>query len=339
MSTSVDSAISLKKESSYGTAVTPDVAYPFVGSPDLAWNPTYAQGTPRFGARVAAAAQRVLVKEEVGGSFTTELTNKGLGKLFEAAFGVGASAQISGAAYQQLFTPLVDDYLPSYTIQLGVAPVGGGDTEPHTFDGMVCSGFELTADNGAIPQIKWNWIGRSFTKDTAFVTPTYPAGLLPFSFVGGKIYSGTITAPGSTTLGSGSDEIANIRSINLAYNNGLDTEGHNFGAAGKRSRKSTVALRDVSGSMAVEYSDNVFRDAFLDQTDVGVVLEFTLPTAITGAHYPTVQIVIPVTRLEGETPKPSLGTPSMINVPFTALDGAVATHPIYAVIVTTETAI
>lgn len=339
MSTSVDSALTLKKESVFGTPVVVDTSYPFTDV-DLQYMPTYAQGTPRYGAKVAAAAQRTLVKEEVGGSFTVEAATKGLGKLLEAAFGVGASTQIGAtAAYQQVFTPLVDDPLSSYTIQLGVAPVGGAATEPHTFAGMVCSGFELTADNAAIPLLKFNWVGKSLAVDTAFVTPAYPAGVVPFSFVHGEIVSGTITVPTATALASGTTTLANIRSINLAYNNGLDTEGFNFGAAGQRSRKPAVNLRDVTGTMVAEYTDDTLRDAYLNQTDVGIILTFQTAVAIAGSNYPTLQICIPVTRLEGETPKPTLGTPTTLSCGFTGLDGGVAAQPIYAAVVTAETAI
>jgi hypothetical protein len=337
MTTQHDSAITLKKESSFGTPVTVDSSYPFTDT-DLEYKPTFAQGVSPYGARVVSAAARVLVKSEVGGSFTTEGKTKGLGKLFEAALGVGVSNNIADTSYQQLFTPLVDDYLPSYTIQLGV-PLIGGTTSPMTFAGMVCGGFELTADNAAIPMIKWNWVGKSMATDTAFVTPAYPATSIPFSFVGGTIQSGTVTVPTTTALGSGNSTLANIRSINVNYDNGLDTEGFNFGASGTRSRKPVVELRSITGTLVAEYDSNTLRDAFVNQTDVAIILKFATTTAISGSNYPTLQIVIPVTRLEGETPKPANGGPITQSLTFTGLDGGVASHPIYVAIVTAETAI
>ncbi len=339
MTTQHDSAITLKKETTFGTAATVDYSPPGVIETDIEYMPTFQQGVSPYGARVASSAARVMVKSEVGGSFSIEGRTKGLGKLFEAALGVGTSTIITGSSYQQLFTPLVDDYLPSYTIQVGVPPIGGGAAYPHTYAGMVCSGFELTADNAAIPTIKFNWVGKSMSTATSFVTPAYPASNVPFSFVGGYVYSGTITAPTTTALAAGNSTLANIRSINLTYDNGLDTEGFNFGAAGTRSRKPVVDLRTISGTITAEYTDNTFRDAFVNQTDVGIVLRFQTTTAISGANFPTLEITIPVTRLEGETPKPVSSGAVTQTIPFTGLDGGVFTHPIYVAIVTAETAI
>lgn len=339
MTTSRDGVITLKEETTFGTAVTVDSSIPGLSEVSLQYTPTFQQGASPYGSRVAQRDARALVKSEVGGSFTTEARTKGMGKLFRAALGVSASNLISGSAYQQLFTPLVDDYLPSFTIQSGVPPVGGGSVNPLTYAGMVCSGFDLTADNAAIPMITWNWVGKSLNTGTSFVTPSYPASNIPFSFVGGTISSGTITVPGTTTLGSGTTTLANIRSINLTYDNGLDTEGFNFGASGTRSRKPVVNLRSITGTLVAEYDSNTLRDAFINQTDVGIILTFATTTAISGSNYPTIQIVIPVTRLEGEIPNPTFDGPVTQSINFTGLDGGVATHPMYVAIVTAETAV
>ena len=69
------------------------------------------------------------------------------------------------------------------------------------------------------------------------------------------------------------------------------------------------------------------------------MLKFAHATAITGAFYPTLEITIPVVRLDGELPKANGGEVVSQSMGFTALDGGVAAHPIYVAIVTAETAI
>lgn len=340
-STQQDASIGYKKESEYGTAVVVDSFVEFT-SEDLDWVPEWSDPamSHRVGRRVAASDRKVLVKQAVGGSFTTELFAKGNGKLFEAALGVATSTQASGAAYQQLFTPATTDYLSSYTIQKGVAPLGGGSISAQTYAGMVCSGFELSAPNAGTPTIKWNWGGKSLSTATEYAAASYISSNTLLSFVNGSVtIGGSLTVPTTTALASGGTATANVRSIDLTYDNGLDSEGHNFGASGLRSRAPALGLRTITGSMTIEYTSDTIRDAYYAQTELALTLTFQTATAITGSYYPTVQLVAPVIRLEGELPKASAGEPVTLTVPFSVLDGRSASHPFYVAVVTPETAI
>jgi hypothetical protein len=205
---------------------------------------------------------------------------------------------------------------------------------------MVCSGFELAADNAGIPTIKFNWVGKALTTATAFATPSYPSGSTLFSFISGSVrVGGSVTVPTTTALASGGTPAANIRAFDLTYDNALDSEGFNFGASGQRSRKPVVGLRGISGTLTAEYDSNTLRDAWIAQTDLALVLTFASTTAIEGSNYPTLQITIPNIRLEGDIPVATRDGATTQNVGFTALDGRVASHPIYVAIVTAETAI
>lgn len=342
MTTQWDAQIGFKKESSFGTAVTVDSFVEFTAE-DLDYTVTRAQGAGmRVGQRVDYADRWVTVKEEAAGSFTTELQTKGHGKLIEAALGgTGTSTQAAGAAYQQLFTPTTTDYLSSYTIQKGVPPLGGGSTNAMTFDGMVCSGFELSATNGGIPTLKFNWVGRSMMTGTSLEVASYASGVEQLSFVHGNVViGGTITVPTTTALGSSNAaDSANVRDFTLTYDNGLDPNGFNFGGAGKRTRKPALGKRKVTGNLTVEYDSNTLRDAWLAGTSLGLILEFASTTAITGSYYPTFQITIPVVKLEGELPKVNGGDVVTQTIPFEMKDGRSASHPFYVAIVTAETAI
>ena len=342
MTTQLDAQIGFKKESSYGVGVTVDT-FPEFTAEDLTWMPTFVDGAGmRVGRRLNRADRRRLVKEEVGGSFTVEATTKGLGKLFEAALGTATSTQIGATvAYQQLFTPTVTDPLPSYTIQKGIPPLGGGAANPMTFTGMVCSGFELSAENASVPTIQFSFMGKAIDTATALATASYATGVQLLSFVDGSItIGGSVTVPTTTALASGGTATANVRSVSMSWDNGLDSEGFNFGGAGARSRKQALGKGTLTGSMTVEYDSNTLRDAWLAETQLAAVLRFQyLTTAIVGASYPTLEITIPVVRLEGDIPQTNGGDVVTQTVDFTALDGAVATHPVYVAIVTAETAI
>lgn len=342
MTTQLDTQIGFKKETTFGEFITPDKFAEFL-TEDLDRQPSYAQSaSQRPGAIVDRADRRVLVKDEYGGSFTVEGTVKGLGALFEAAFGSGSSNAVPAAsgAYQQLFTPVTTDYLPSYTIQKGIPTLGGGAAQPHAFLGCVCSGFELNATNAAVPTLKFNFLGKDLDTATALATASYPAANELLSFTGGSIkIGGTVVVPTTTALASGGTDAANVREVNFTWDNGLDSNGFNLGGGGKRSRKPALGKRTGSGTLTVEYTANTLRDAYLAQTSLALVLEFEYPVALDTGVYPTLQLVLPVIQLEGDLPKANGTDVITQSIGFTLLDGGVAGAPIYVAIVTAESAI
>lgn len=340
MTTQQDASVGIKKEASFGTAVTPD-HFPEFTSEDFDWNPTFTKTAGmRVGRVVGAADRRVLTKVEPSGSLELEAYTKGMGILFEAALGSGTSTLITGTSYQQLFTPTTTDYLPSYTVQVGVPPLGGGAASAQTYDGMVCSGFELTAGNTAIPSLKFNFVGQSVTTATAYTSPSYPATMEPFSFVGGSIrVGGSVTVPTTTALATGGTSAGNVQEVQFTWSNELDGNGWNLGSSGERTRKPALGERAGSGTLTVEYDSDILRDAYKNQTDLALVLTFATTTAISGANFPTLQFTIPNIRLDGEMPKPNGGDVITQTIPFTVLDNRVAASALYVAIVTAETAI
>lgn len=343
MTTQLDTQWGFKKETTFKTAVTVDT-FTEITEEDMNWMPTFAQGSGfRVAQRVDYSDRRRVSKEEVGGSCTFVPRTKGMGKYIEAALGgTGTSTNIAGASYQQLFTPTTTDYLSSYTIQVGIPPLGGGTTLPMTFDGCVCSGFEFSVSDSADPSIKFDWVGAEVTTATALATASYPSGDLEFVWpdVTITLGTGTVTVPTTTALATGGTAVANVRSLDLKYENSLDSNGFNAGSTGKRTRKPALGKRMITGSIVAEFDAVTYRDAYLAQTDFSLVVTLQYPTtAISGSNYPTLQFTIPVIRFDGELPKPNGGDVVTLSMDFTALDGRVAAHPFYVAIVTAETAI
>lgn len=340
MTTQMDSSIGIKKEQSYGVAQAVSKFYEFTAE-DFTWVPTFVQGTgQRYGQRVAASDRRVLVREESNGSVTVEAVTKGLGALFEAALGSGVSTLVSGTTYQQLFTPTTTDYMPSYTIQKGVAPVGGGAVAPQTYAGCVCSGFTINAANAAIPTIQFPFLGRTLDTSAAYAAPSYPANNELLSFINGSIsIGGQVTPPTTTALATGGTSAGNVRDITLTWDNMLDTNGFNYNTNGQRSRKPALGMRSGTGTITAEYDSNLLRDAYLKQTDLALILTFASNVPTASGAFPTIQVTIPNIRLDGDVPLAAGGEVITQSVPFTVLDGRVSAHPIYVAIVTTDTAI
>lgn len=339
MTTQLDCSVGLKKETTYGTAVTVDRFPEFVDE-SFAWNPTFVQGVGmRVGSRLARSGRRVLAKQSAGGDLNVELLSKGLGPLLEALFGTAVSTAVpaQSGVFQQLYTPTTTDPLNSYTIQKGIPTLGGGAATPMTFLGAVCTSGEFSASNSDIVKLKTSWDAKEVKTDIAYAAPSYVVGGELFHFAEGAItIGGSQTPPTTTALATGGTVAATIEDFSVSFDNKIDDGGFTLGGGGKRVRKPVVGLADAKGKVTAEYSDTILRDAYLNQTPLALTLTFTSPTVIGATAHPVLQIHLPDIRLEGELPKSAAGSPVKQSIDFTVLDGLVAGSPIYVALVTTD---
>jgi len=339
MTTELDCSVGFSvAEASYATNTVVTKWAEFVDE-SFDWDPTFVQGVGlRVGSRVARSARRKLGKVAAKGDYTVEAVTKGIGFLFNAALGSSVSTVTTAPAYQQLHTVATSDYLPSFTIQKGIPPLGGGATLPHTFTGAVCQSMEMTAANGGSLQVKTSWNAKDVTTATAYAAPSYAAAPELFTFVDGSItIGGAVTVPTTTTLATGGTVAADITDWSLMWDNAIDGSGFTFGSSGRRGRKPAVGLAQGTGKITAEFDSVTLRDAYLAQTDLAMVLKFQSSVAITGAVFPTIQVVIPNIRLEGELPKSNGGDVVTQSIGYTVLDGLTAASPLYIAYITTDT--
>lgn len=325
MTTQLDVSVGLAKESVYGTFVPP-TSFIEPTSESLDLNLTVVNGTGlRPGRRTTTTRQRAIEKRTVTGDTEVEADYDELGILLAAAFGSVTStlAKTGGATYQHLFAPFAD-YLPSYSIQKGIPPLGGGAAVPFSFLGMQANQLEFAAKNGAVPTAKVTWVGKDMQSiepgAPAFVQPTYPTTSELLSFVGGSItVGGTVAAPTATALAAGGTEVATVTDATVTLNNSLDSGGYTLGAGGTRSRPGAALLAKLSGSLTAEFRDTTFWQQYLGQVQLGLLLNFvgsaTPDTGLTRA----LQLYIPAIALDGDTPKAKAGSIVTQSVNFTGL--------------------
>jgi hypothetical protein len=329
-----DCSIGLLNESTYKTFVAPTRFLEFTDE-NLGWDKNVKQGAGlRVGGRVARSARRVVPTAAGKGDFTVEVPTKGMGLLWQAALGTGVSTLVSGSTYQQNFT--LGDTPNSLTIQKGIPQVGG-TVDAYSFLGSMISGFELDCPNGDIVTAKFTVDAGDLSTAQAYATPSYAASFGLFHFAQGVLnVNGTLTAPTTTTLGSVASPIAaSIRAFNVKVDHNLAVDRYNYGGAGRKSKPS-VGLRDITGRITIEYDQTTLRDAFLNDTDVQLVLTFTGAALSTGNE--TLQIILPCVRLEGDLPQAS---PDLITVDcdFRVLDNLTAAQPIWIIHRTADTAL
>jgi hypothetical protein len=322
-------------ESTFRTGVTPTRWLEFLGDESLDMTKSVKQGQgTRVGSRVARSGRRVVTSYDYGGDIGVEASSKGMGLFWTWLMGASTSTLVSGTTYQQVHT--IGDNPSSLTIQKGVVQAGG-TVDPITFLGAMCSGFEIAFPNDDIVTVKATVDAADMTTATAYTAPTYPSSPSLFSFVGGSISSGTLTAPTTTVAASSTTALANVRGGSIAVDHTLNGGRQNLGAAGKKA-KQLHGTSGITGKLDVEYDSATFRDALIADTPLALVLTWTTATALS-AGVETLQVVLPEIKFDGELPKANgteLITPGMS---FTVLDNLTAAQPMWVVCRTSDSAL
>jgi len=327
MTTPQDCSVGLGIESVYGTGVTPTRWFEFLDE-SFGYSKEIKQGVGlRVGSRVARSARRVVASAEGSGDLTIEAVSKGLGLLWQLAMGSGTSTLVSGGLYQQVFT--LGDVMPSATIQKGI-PNAGGTVDAYTFTGCMVDTLTIECPNADNVKVKTSWNAKDMATGTAYTAPSYATGPSVFTFAHGAVYSGALTAPTATALGSAATPVASIRSGSITIKHNLKTDRYNCGGGGRK-EKPFAGIREISGSLVAEYADTAFRDAIVNDTSMTLVKTFT-------AGADVLQIVIPDVRFDGDIVKASTDL-AMQDIKWTGLDGLSAAQPIWIVCRTADTAL
>lgn len=327
MTTPQDCSVGLGVESVYGTAVARTRWFEFL---DESFNfvKNVKQGVGlRVGSRVARSGSRVVASAEGSGDLTIEAVTKGLGLLWQLGLGSGTSTLVSAGRYQQVFT--LGDAMPSATIQKGI-PRADGTVDAYTFTGCMVESLTIDCPNADNVKVKTSWNARDMTTATAYTAPSYATGPSVFTFAHGAVYSGALTAPTATTLGSAATPVASIRSGSITIKHNLKTDRYNCGGGGRK-EKPFAGVREISGSLVAEYADAAFRDAIVNDTSMTLVKTFT-------SGLDVLQIVIPDVRFDGDIVKASTDL-AMQELKWTGLDGLTAAQPIWIVCRTADTAL
>jgi len=327
MTTPQDCSVGLGVESVYGTAVARTRWFEFL---DESFNfvKNVKQGVGlRVGSRVARSGRRVVASAEGSGDLTIEAVTKGLGLLWQLGLGSGTSTLVSAGLYQQVFT--LGDVMPSATIQKGI-PRADGTVDAYTFTGCMVESLTIDCPNADNVKVKTSWNAKDMTTATAYTAPSYATGPSVFTFAHGAVYSGALTAPTATALGSAATPVASIRSGSITIKHNLKTDRYNCGGGGRK-EKPFAGIREISGSLVAEYADVAFRDAIVNDTSMTLVKTFT-------AGLDVLQIVIPDVRFDGDIVKASTDL-AMQDIKWTGLDGLTAAQPIWIVCRTADTAL
>lgn len=315
MATALDNAWGLKKESTFGSAVTVDRFYPWVDGCDFSgWDvrPRQGKGIPGgAGARTDLGSRWYLTTGQ--GKLTTkvELESKAAGVVLDMALGVSTVTSITGGSQQVFHRGVTGMYLPSANIQAQIVQ-NDGTLLTQTFRGCTATKvtLEQPEDDTAMLTVEWDALGR--TTATGAATVTYAT--TPTIFDGDDAvvgYGGTLTVPSTTALASGLNASAVWRSWKLELDHGaaIDRRVLNSGVR----NQPTVGKPSLKLTGSVELNDAVISGAYAAGTKNAWYTTYTTPEAL-GAGYTQLQVVLPQIVFTKGLPEGKFDTPVVMGV-------------------------
>jgi hypothetical protein len=227
----------------------------------------------------------------------------------------------------------------TFTLQIG-KPDSAGTVRPFTYVGTKVESWELATEINKYATITlgldaWQELTpdnpQGTTVGPALTAPSYAAGQQFFHFREATIYNGgtLATAAGVTTL-SAPVAAARVTKANIKVTNPVDTARYfiagtggtgGSGVAGVKGEQLENNYRIISGALDVEfYSLAAYYDVFAGDTTATLELIFTGPTAIASTYFPTLSILIPNIKYDGDTPV--VAGPGILNhaLPFSGFD-------------------
>ena len=287
-------------ESTAGTAVTVNKFQPHV-SESIQKEINRAQGEGLYGSTngVALISRHVTTTSSVSGDFEVELTDTGLGTLWRAALGSTTSpSNLSGSAYQAIFTP--GDQASagsSLTVQVG-RPQTGGTVKPHTFAGCKVTSFEFGGGVTDPLNATFSIDGRTETTATSLATASYVSGQQQFTGADLTVKIGGTASTGSGKVSiSGGTTLSGVKGVTVKGENPLATERFYAGSSGIKSEQVVNGYRTYEIELDMDYVNSDLYDLFVANTTTAIQLTWAKTTAITGSYYPTLDVTVAAAKI------------------------------------------
>lgn len=332
MSSAADVALTLKKETTYGTPVTVDSSFEFLSESLTFRKKVNDSPAYRYGAGIKSSAGRVVMSTDAGGDVKFELGTKGFGKLWEACLGSSVSTKDGATTvYQQVHT--IGGTLPSMTVQKIVPSLntdGSGFSDAvFTFTSAMVSKWTLEVPNAGVATLGLTLDARDVLTATAKVTPSYPAANHVLHFGGACLFTGALTPPTATAAASATSPVANVKAVTIECDNALATDKTYYFCGGGKKSKPWKGVPKITGKMTVEFITNSpFTTAFL--ADSAMTLLLTLSATENADE--KVQVALSEIRLGGDLPQAG-GSPGVIEmtIPFEAYANGVAAQSLWVI--------
>jgi hypothetical protein len=293
----LSSQLGFSEESTYGTYVAPTKFIP-VSQFEVKRRSYRSQGEGiRVGGLAPLGSLHGETHNDAMGSASFEVTNRGLGLLYQALMGgtdVTPSQLAATEAYEATFS-LGDTSGRSLTMQGGVPlATPGGDVNPFTLLGGKIMSMEFSCQVGELLKCSVEIDGASFTTGQTLATASFATGVRPFTFQQATVSAGTYDS--ETT-------VSGVKGFTLRISRPHDTERYYLGGGATKTEPALNAFSQIGGSLNLDYIDDTFVDHVANATAPSLVILFEGAADSAGTGYEdTIRFTIPQVQITDGNP-------------------------------------
>jgi hypothetical protein len=329
-SSGVGSQFGMKKETTWGTAVTVDKFIEFE-SATFAGEATYIDALGLRAGRTFGPSSRTKKTTRTAGGELSIIFPQKLGGFFLDLMVAPTITPIiaTGSAYNSTF--LIGASVPtkSATLQVNKPTTAGSDTA-FTYPGSVLVSATFGMEVSGLLTAQFTWVCKDET--TPGTTPV-GAALATASYV-----AGNDVWPHQEMLLTYNAVSVPATSVTWTWEQPYASQRFFLDGSATIAKPIPNGIATVTGTIAGEYVDQVLFAAQRAGTFAQLVCTATGTVAISGSEYPTFTNTFSAVQLRGSSPQvdgPDLLTQS---IPFVAKDDGVATAPWVAVLKSTDSA-
>jgi Phage tail tube protein len=300
----LDVALLYGAESTYGTAATLTDGYEAQSDP---WKRKVAYiESEGFRAGQQGVRRRVPVQLGAEGSIEMHVLNKSMNLLFRDLFGTTTGPTlVAGTTYDTVHQTSKDGPSTSATIQM-LKPMVDGSTQPFTYAGCVCSGWELTQELDKALMLKADFDAQSESTAVGAGTPVYPSTPEDFHFL--HMSASTV---GATSI--------DFKKLSLKTDYKMNTDRRFLRASGLKKQPRVGSLPEVTGELEAEFFSTAEYTRFVNGTVMAGQFIWT-GSLIESSRFYTLTLDLAAMQYTGDTPEVSLTELPKQSLPFTVLD-------------------
>lgn len=305
----IGAQLGLAAETTYGTYAAPTRTLEFTSEGLVPNRERIESSGIRKGSTVRRKARWADNRKGGGGPLAFELANKGFGLPLKHAMGAVSTTTPAGStnARRHRFTfGDLDDL--SLTIQKGIPEADTGTIRPYAFLGCVVTEWEMGVDVDGLVTFGMSVDAQEMDDVSSLAVAAFPANDKLFSY-----QQTAITVDGGAVLPT---------ALSLNVSHGLATSRYFVRNSPLKKRPVIADMRDVRGSLTLEFDTDVQVQRFLDAAP-GAEVPIVVTVAgdlIDGTAYYGVVATMPACRFDDSFPV--VGGTDIITVtaPFVVLD-------------------
>ena len=320
MSSILDSALLIGRESTYGTPATLTRSYE-AQTDTFKRTQEYIESVGmRGGFHTNRSDRRVQINMGGEGTVVQDFLEEGMGQVLQACFGTSSESVVTGTAFAQTHATDSDEPGDSYTVQVQRADVGG-TLRSFTYHGCVVTGWSFRQAVNKYLKMEWQFDAEDSDTSTGAGTNVYPDAV-PMHWVMCE----------ATWGGSPID----IQEFELTGNLGLKTDRRFLRSSALKKQPIRSELPSFEGSMSAEFEDLTMYADFVSGVERELVVTWTGSEIDSTGEYHSLELTMPAVQLSGETPTVNLGDTPDQPLPFKVLHDSSAGAAITCVYTTTE---